>query len=263
MFTRLRMQFGITVALLAALALALPAFASADLLGSLTLFKSGLSEQSFVRVVALGPDGNVWFVNSTGGGGAPTFGRITPGGEIKEFASGTNLSGLNAGSNPTAIVAGPGGSKYIWFTDRGATPAIGVIDSASPETATEFSIEGKGGNAGSVPQGIAVGSDGNLWFADASESAPAIGKIELSAPNEVKSITECSAGLNAGSQPHGIVAGPDGNLWFTDTGTTRAIGKVNPSTCEITEFATGSNSEPGGASAPSGPWGIAAGPDGN
>jgi streptogramin lyase len=251
------MRFGIPAALLAVIALALPAFASADPLGSLTLFKSGLRGTAFVFNDTAGPDGNVWFVDSKlFSEGIPAIGRVKPSGEITEFVSGTNLTGLNAGSDPVAIAAGPEGEKYLWFTDKGSTPAIGRIDSASPETAEEFST---GLNPGSVPQGIVAGPDGNLWFADAG-TTPAIGMIDPSKPTEIK---EFSTGLNPGSAPKGIVAGADGNLWFTDGGTTRAIGKINPSTQEIEEFATGANSEPGGTNSPLGGWGIAAGADGN
>jgi streptogramin lyase len=269
-FTELRKRFGIAAALLAVVALALPAFASADPLGSATFYKEGLrGSASFLGTFTPGPDGNVWFVDNKLFSGAPAIGRVTPEGTITDYIGGAEeapkLSGLNEESDLISIVAGPGGSKYLWFTDRGTiTPSIGVIDSTSPETATEFSIQAKGGNEGSMPEGIAVGPEGNLWFTDANEAKPAIGKIVLSSKNEIEKIEEFSTGLNPESKPLGIVAGADGNLWFTDgSGITKAIGRINPSTHEIKEFATGENSEPGGQPSEFGPWGIVAGPDGN
>jgi streptogramin lyase len=263
------MRLGISAALLAVLAFSVPASASADPLGEGTFYSEGLrGSASFLTTFTPGPDGNVWFVDNRLMSGAPAIGRITPKGAITEYIGGEGLTGLNEESDPISLVAGPKGSKYIWFTDRGTiTPSIGVIDSAGSEEtkeAKEFSIQEKGGNAESMPLGITVGPEGNLWFTDAHETAPAIGKIELGAENEIKKITECSAGLNAESKPLGIVTGADGNLWFIDGNpTARAIGKVNPSTCEIEEFATGENSEPGGSNSEFGPWGIVAGPDGN
>jgi len=250
-----RIFLGIVAAVLTALALVLPATSSADALGSVSLFKEGLRPAPWIFMDATGPDGNVWFVDANVAAGTPAIGKITPGGTITEYVKGENLSGLNEGSDLIAITAGPKGEKYLWFTDRGTTPAIGRIDSASPTTATEYST---GLKEGSKPAGIVAGPDGNLWFAD-NGTTPAIGVINPS----TQEIKECSAGLNEGSVPHGIVVGPDGNLWFTDNGTTSAIGRVNPSTCEIKEFSTGANSVPGGSTGSYGPWGIAAGADGN
>jgi streptogramin lyase len=255
------MRFGIPAALLAMIALALPAFASADPLGSLSLYKSGLRSTAYIFTDTAGPDGNVWFVDSKlFSGGIPAIGRVKPSGEIKEYVSGTNLSGLKAGSDPVAIATGP--DEKLWFTDKGTTPAIGVIDPASPEAAEEFSILEKGGNEGSVPQGI-VAFEGKLWFTDRG-TTPAIGSIDPST-HVVEEFPIKAEGGFEGSAPAGIVAS-GGKLWFTDGGTTRAIGVFDPSapaTERVKEFATGANSEPGGTSSNVGGWGIAAGPDGN
>ena len=50
---------------------------------------------------------------------------------ISEFSS-----GLNAGSMPLGIAAGPDGN--VWFTDNGTTKAIGVINPAT-HVISEFS----------------------------------------------------------------------------------------------------------------------------
>jgi streptogramin lyase len=260
MFTELRMRFGIAAALLAVIALALPAFASADPLGSVALYNAGLRAEASIQVVTAGPDGNVWFID-TKAAGPPAIGRVKPSGEITEFVSGTNLSGLGSEPDLVAIATGPG--EKLWFTDKGATPAIGVIDPAtctSSCTAEEFPIKEKGGNEGAKPQGI-VTYGGNLWFTDMG-TTPAIGKIDPGT-HEVKEFSIKAEGGNEGARPHGIVAGSDGNLWFNDLGSiTQAIGKINPSTHAVNEFATGAGSAPGSGSE-AGPWGIAAGSDGN
>jgi streptogramin lyase len=74
---------------------------------------------------------------------------------------------------------------------------------------TKFGIADNGGNAGSNPQGITTGSDGQLWFAD-SGTTQAVGSI---AP-ATGTIFEYSVPLPAGVGR--IAGGPDGNLWFTD-----------------------------------------------
>jgi streptogramin lyase len=244
------MRFGISFVVMV-LVLALSAFATADPLGKITMYK-GLRETAVVRMTAPGPDGNIWFIDGKQNSEAsPMIGRITPSGTITEY--------LQASSHALyAIVAGPGGEKYLWVTDHGETPSIGRIDSANPEAGVTWYSSGL--NAGSEPVGITSGPDGNLWFTDTG-TTKAIGTINPSAPEG--SIKECSTGLNAEAKPLGIIAGPDGNLWFVDDGTPTAVGKTNPSTCESTEFATGSSTLPGGVNDQRGPWGIAPGPDGN
>ena len=160
-----------------------------------------------------------------------------PVGAVSEFSA-----GLNSGSSPVQIAAGPDGD--LWFTDEGNTAAIGRITPAGQ--ITEFST---GLNSGSSPYQIVAGPDGNLWFTDQGMTS-AIGRI-----TPAGQITEFSAGLNGGSFPVGIAAGPDGDLWFTDNGSTPAIGRITPAG-QITEFSSGLNSH-------SSPYWITAGADGN
>ncbi len=153
---------------------------------------------------------------------------------ITEFSS-----GLESGSSPFDMVAGPDGN--VWFTDNAA---IGRITPAG--AITEFSA---GLNPGSNPDRITTGADGNLWFNDTG-TTHAIGRI-----TPAGAITEFSAGLNPGSRPFLSVTGPDGNLWFNDEGTTPAIGRITPAGA-ITEFSAGLN-------AGSAPYGVVVGPDRN
>jgi streptogramin lyase len=168
-----------------------------------------------------------------------------PLGSVSEYSS-----GLNAGNNLVGTVEAPDGK--IYFSDKGTTPSMGVID-PSTGAITEYSIAANGGNAGSVPQPqMTVGPDGNIWFADEG-TTKAIGEFDPT----THAVSEFSAGLNAGSLPYGVALGPDGNLWFTDRGSTRAIGMINPTTHVISEFSSGLDP----ASLPGAD--IAVGPDGN
>ena len=132
---------------------------------------------------------------------------------------------------------------------------VGGAGAASLGQVTEFS---SGLNTGSLPDGVAAGADGNVWFGDRG-ATPAVGRITPGG-----TITEFTSGLNQGSIPGGsaqfgslsvggIVAGADGNVWFTDHGVTPAIGRITPSGA-ITEF-----------NLPAGrvPYKITLGPDGN
>jgi streptogramin lyase len=147
-----------------------------------------------------------------------------PAAQITELVS----SSLNASNTPAEIA--PGADGHLWFSDDGATKAIGRIDPSTGQV-TEFS---SGLNTGSFPFGIATGADGNVWFADQG-STKAIGRIDPSNGQ----VTEFSSGLNTGSHPAEITTGADGNLWFTDQGTTGAIGRAIPSTGQIKEFSSG------------------------
>ena len=183
--------------------------------------------------IAAGPDGNVWFAESTGPGG---IGRITPSGTITEFTSG--LSGPAEG-----ITLGPDGN--LWFTE----PAKEKIGRITPSgTITEFSIPP--GSLGSAkPAQIAAGRDGNLWFTVTSGQG-AIGRITTAGV-----VTLFTSGLTVNSKPQGIAAGADGNIWFTETASAAKIGRITPEGT-ITEFSTG-------LTANSKPQSITAGPNGN
>jgi streptogramin lyase len=95
---------------------------------------------------ALGPDGNVWFVEYK------HIAEITPSGVITEYAY---PSGDTTNSNGYVAV-GPDGK--IWFTedDRGI---VGKID-VSTKSITEYHMPG----SCTHPYAIVAGSDGNLWM---------------------------------------------------------------------------------------------------
>ncbi len=213
---------------------------------------------------------------------------------VTEFTQG--LPGDNAaGSDPSAITAGPGG---LWFTDEGC-PICGFPQSAVGLISTAGSIQEFNLTAGDIPTSIALGSDGdlwvvihpdfngsaidrispagavsaiplatgvfpiaisagpdgNLWFTDTGRPDGLPGIGRLTTAGTVTIFTPSNSGISAGSVPNFIAAGPDGNLWFTDDGMTPAIGRVTPDG-QITEFSIGLN-------VGSSPQSIAPGPDGN
>jgi streptogramin lyase len=101
--------------------------------------------------IALGPDGNVWFIHY-----APatfTIDRITPSGNITAFP-------FPAGGSPGSLAAGPDGT--FWMTEADPNkiaqldPATGVV--------TEFPLP----SPRSSPYEITLGPDGNLWFVEAA-----------------------------------------------------------------------------------------------
>jgi streptogramin lyase len=104
---------------------------------------------------------------------------------------------------------------------------------------TEYTVP----TAASLPQGIAVGSDGAFWFAE--RNANAIARLSNGSFTEYPLPTASSA-------PFWVTTGPDGNVWFTERSGNR-IGRITP-TGTVTEYLI--------PTANSQPAGIAAGPDG-
>ncbi len=254
---------GTLALLIAAVAAAAAPAGAVDL--CITEFSAGITPGASPIGITAGPDGNLWFTEY----GANQIGRITPDGDVTEFAIPT------AGSEVQMITAGPDGN--LWFTEFGAnkigriTPDGEVTEfpaggnpwgiAAGPDDNLWFttfygSYVGRITPAGVVTSfpvtstttlAIAAGPDGNLWFIEPYQSR--VGRIT---PAGV--VTEFSTGITPGSSPHGIAAGVDGNLWFTET-TANQIARITPAGV-VTEFSDGVS--PG-----SGLEQIAAGPDGN
>ena len=120
-------------------------------------------------------------------------------------------------------------------------PTVHAAPLATIGTINEFNIP----TAGSMPNGIATGPDGNLWFTEI-----VVNKIGRITPAGV--ITEFNI-PTAGSEIYSIAAGPDGNLWFAENGGNK-IGRITPAGV-ITEFNI--------PTAGSRPFGITTGSDGN
>jgi virginiamycin B lyase len=140
-------------------------------------YSKGLVEGSLPRGIAVGPDGNLWFAdertspphnsapNAPGDGLIGRINRLTK--AIDEFSIAQN--GGNSDSIPEGLASANG---RIWFTDDGATKAIGAVDPATgamAETTTSLA-------ANSQPVGIVVTKSG-LWFTDQLPT-PRIGRIK-------------------------------------------------------------------------------------
>ena len=184
--------------------------------------------------VALGSDGSIWFTEFNG----PRIGRVDPLGSLTEFA-------IPSGNYGVEITAGQAGT--LWFTEiiptGGPNPAaVGKITTSG--VVTEFPVPN---SASSQLQGIALGSDGNVWFVDSGN-------------NDIGTITPAGTisihgGIHLGAFPYDITPGPpaDGDLWFTEKDLSR-IGKITTAGA-VTEFDLPSSSVF--------PRGIVLGSDGN
>jgi len=166
--------------------------------------------------ITSGPDGNLWFVENFTGGSVEKIGTLN----LKTHVI-SEFKVPSSGANVSAIVSAPDGN--LWFTERG-TGKLGMINPT-----THVIKEFKTPNVG--PEGIAVGSDGNLWF---TGGYPLEGIAMMNVATHVVT-TYPIAGPSGGNYTWGIAAGSDGNLWFTQ-GATAAINEFNPTTHVATQF---------------------------
>jgi streptogramin lyase len=99
--------------------------------------------------------------------------------------------------------------------------------------------------AGSSPVGIVSGPGNQLWFADWSGNH--IGTITTAGVTTLHSIPTASSG------PYGITVGPDNRVWFAESNNS-SVAVIDPTTFVVTEYAT--------TQVNSRPQGIVTGPDG-
>jgi streptogramin lyase len=172
------------------------------------------------RLVA-GPDGNLWFTESTLRGGV--IGRITPQGTITKFV----LPEVHERVNETfGIAAGRDGA--LWFTDqlRGPGPWTSRIGRITPAGDIRyFALPSREVQA----DDIALGADGDMWFTASgsnmqrpgSDSGAEIGRIT---PNgHVKEYA-------VKGEPNQIARGPHNDMLFTSfTATGNKIGRITTS----------------------------------
>jgi hypothetical protein len=130
--------------------------------GTITGYSAGITFGSTVEMIALGPDGNLWFAENN----VSKIGRITPAGVVTEFP-------LTPNSGPMWIASGPDGN--VWFTEYDSTRRVGRITPTG--VVTEFTT---GTTPNSYPNGIVAGPDGGMWFTESAVDT--IGRITAVEP---------------------------------------------------------------------------------
>ncbi len=169
--------------------------------GGVTLIPLTDSNDAQPTSLALGPDGDMWFLEANGpcfqGQNYTNIGKITPSGTVTEYK--VKLHG-----NGFGIAAGPDGR--IWFADPGGcdgfTSRIGAITTSG--TGLHYYTKG-------LPpfvDTIINGGDGNLYFGTFTNQ---IGRITTKGVATV---------WNLPPSPQfavlGMTIGPDNNIWFID-----------------------------------------------
>jgi tripartite motif-containing protein 71 len=130
-------------------------------------------------------------------------------------SAGAECSSIEGVTNPrytpTFEDAGHTLVARVAASNGGGTTYVSTSASGGVKAFTEYSLA-----TGSKPDGIAVGSDKNLWVANRETSK--LAKVTTSG-----AVTEYA--LPAGSYPTALTNGPDENIWFTN-GATSKVGKL-------------------------------------
>src|SRR5215472_3212189 len=187
----------------------------------------------FGNGVALGPDGNVWFMEGS------HIGRITPTGQISEFRLPTGVGLTNSG-----VTGGFYGK--IWFTES-AAHLVGSIDPSS-DVLTEYNIPSPPGGSRCDPDTIVSAGDGNLYF---DCLVGALGQMSPATPGQVNYILQ-PWGFKRNVQD--VAVGPDQGIWFV-SGTGAIIGEYNYKSQTVTGYIPPQSF--------AGPLSMIAGPDEN
>jgi virginiamycin B lyase len=110
-----------------------------------------------------------------------------------------------------------------------ATAPFSMRAQTSKSAITEFPTP----STFSLPQGMDIGCDGNVWYSETNA-----GKIAVQRPDR----TSAEFPVPNGGQPFILKVASDG-IWFTDS-VNRAIGHLDPNTGKIKEFAIPSGASP-------------------
>lgn len=178
--------------------------------------------------IAAGPAGEVWLAenpeygpNGEGTAREVAIDRLAPDGTVERFPLGPSpqtterkILGLVVAGDGTAWAAT--GEPVV--NPGGVNASVGgeLIRIAPDGIVSRFRVPGK-----VEPQGLALGSDGNLWFTGVERryqtehtSSSGTGRIGQMTPTGEFNFSGQTLGL-----PRAIAAAPDGRLWFTETAT--------------------------------------------
>jgi virginiamycin B lyase len=166
--------------------------------GVVTAFSAGLRQAAIPDNITAGPDGTLWFTDSTG-----RIGRIDMTGAIEEFPVGHRIEGPGTFEPPPAIVAATDGA--LWFvlnsrqlvrmTPSGHVQIFTPPQSLKPPITRHIEVESL--------TGLAAGPNGDVWF---TRSSGTVARID--AHGHVKTVTDRLVAAK------GVAFAGDGTAWI-------------------------------------------------
>jgi streptogramin lyase len=181
----------------------------------------------------------MWFADNNGF----RLARLTMAGSLHEFLLTFVRGGIANGFQPLWMTVGSDNKFYVTCSCTDPSTGGGLIGVAT--TTGSFVVHDTPSKDTVGSNGLGVGNDGNVWFAE---------KSHIAVINSAGTITEFAyPSGETSNMSAGVVAGPDGNVWFTEYFKKR-VGRINPTTHTIKEFDVSAKC--------SGPQGLAVGSDG-
>jgi virginiamycin B lyase len=172
--------------------------------GAISEFPNGFNASFQPHQIAVGPEGNLWFTDAPPAAG---LGRIDP-------ATGIAQTVVYGGVAPVGVIGGAQGS--VWISDDGFTRRLDRIEPEVPEPAgwaTEPFPTGV--PSGAVLGQLAMGSEGDVWFAE--DLQPSLGRFDPISHTYEEFQTEAPAGF--------LATEPEGEIWFTSS---LGLGRLAP-----------------------------------
>ena len=230
-----------------------------ELTGGVTPGFSSLSDPDGITT---GPDGHVWFTEYSGPGGSSAqnagpggVGRVNDDGTVTELVGG-KTPGFDPKGGPEAITTGPNGR--VWFTEYLDPGRLAIVVEGKVSESTAGVRPGFTANRapGSVPDGLAVGPGGTVWFTEYNDPGGLGEVVNGTVDEHTGGVTR---GFSANRGPVCVTVGPDGHIWFTEQNGPGGVGRVNDDGT-VTELTGGVTR---GFTKDARPLGITTGPDGH
>lgn len=136
--------------------------------------------------------------------------------------------GLSTGATLGDLVFGPDGLLYAGASGPGAVLAINPDNAGTTTLSYTYALA----NASAAAQGLTVGADGAVWFAETG-NVNMLGRIQPGSGAQGV-LSEYSSQIFGSSPPGttpafvGIATGADNNLWLTDGSANNAVDQVLP-----------------------------------